>query len=345
MEKYIYPLNVKTSTSEVRLLMEINKIRPTNLQTEAKKAYEKDLLYYKDKYASFVTRACPACMLPSNDIYIIKDEFQYSRCRGCACIYMNPGPTTEIVEEFYSQSQNYKFWAEKMYPQSRLERLETIHQDRAKWVLSFLKAHSLPDRTIKILELGAGTGDTLNVISNSNELQTSCFAFEPNPSMKPLLANNNIQMLTPKDLVDAKFVNYFDVVICFEVLEHILEPQIFLGNVNRNLQDFGYFFATTPNAQSLEVQILREKSTTIDIEHISVLAPASIYALAQKEGFQVLINETSGVFDLELIRKGGGDIFLELEDSKLKDSKVQEFISASGFSSHQKVIMKKCRTI
>ena len=195
------------------------------------------------------------------------------------------------------------------------------------------------------MELGAGTGDTLNVISNSNELQTSCFAFEPNPSMKPLLASNNIQMLTPKDLVDAKFVNYFDVVICFEVLEHILEPQIFLGNVNRNLQDFGYFFATTPNAQSLEVQILREKSTTIDIEHISVLAPASIYALAQKSGFQVLINETSGVFDLELIRKGGGDIFLELEDSKLKDSKVQEFISASGFSSHQKVIMKKCRTI
>jgi hypothetical protein len=107
--------------------MKINKIRPTALEMAAKEAYEKDVRYYKNKLASFTTRACPACLLPSNDIYFIKDEFQYSRCMGCACIYMNPGPTPEIIEEFYSQSENYKFWAEKMYPQSRLGRLETIH--------------------------------------------------------------------------------------------------------------------------------------------------------------------------------------------------------------------------
>jgi 2-polyprenyl-3-methyl-5-hydroxy-6-metoxy-1,4-benzoquinol methylase len=321
--------------------MEINKIRPTDLAMGAKEAYGKDLQFYKKKLASFITRTCPACLLPSSGIYFIKDEFQYSRCRGCACIYMNPGPTTEIIEEFYSQSENYKFWAEKMYPQSRLGRLETIHQDRAKWVLSFLKAHHSPDRSIKILELGAGTGDTLSVILNSDELQTSCFAVEPNPSMKPLLASNDIQMLTSKDLMDTNFKNYFDVVICFEVLEHILEPQIFLEKINCNLQDFGYFFATTPNAQSFEVQLLREKSTTIDIEHISVLAPSSLQALAQKCGFQILMNETPGVFDLELIRNDGAEIFLKSENFQLKDSEIQEFISASGFSSHQRVIMQK----
>ncbi len=321
--------------------MKINQIRPENLDLLAAKAYTKDLEFYLSNKDKFVHRLCPGCKLKSNSTFFVKDEFEYTRCQGCQCIFMNPGPTEELVDQLYKQSETYKFWSERTYPISREERMGTIHKERAEWVLDYMNAKFPKQETFRILELGAGTGDTLVSIVNTSTKRTDIYATEPNPSMTSHLKLNKIKVLTKEQLTSTEFVGKFDAVMCFEVLEHLLNPSKILFQVYENLKSEGLFFASTPNAQSLEVQLLREESTTIDIEHISVLAPSSVHALSNMTRFGVVEITTPGKFDLELLSRAGVSCSLARENQKMANQEMQEFVHNSGFASHMKIILAK----
>jgi 2-polyprenyl-3-methyl-5-hydroxy-6-metoxy-1,4-benzoquinol methylase len=222
-----------------------------------------------------------------------------------------------------------------------MERLRTIHKERSDWVLNFLLKNLKGSKSLKILELGAGTGDTLISILSSDAVKVSVFATEPNPSMKPHLQANEIEVLEPLQLESNDFIEKFDAVICFEVLEHLLNPSDTFKLVRSILKKNGYFFASTPNAQSLEVQILREQSTTLDIEHISLLTPASVHALASSNSFKVLEITTPGSLDLELIRRGFADCSVTRDGKMLSSIEMQDFVKEHGFASHMKSVLLK----
>jgi hypothetical protein len=105
------------------------------------------------------------------------------------------------------------------------------------------------------------------------------------------------------------------------------------------LGENGLIVISTPNAHSLEVQLLRDGSTTIDVEHISVLTPAAVHSLAIRHGFEVQQILTPGSFDLELIQAAG--IEVDVTDGSDTEIEMQELISNFGFSSHMKIIMSK----
>ncbi len=321
--------------------MKINQIRPEELDQKAAEAYSKDLNYYMKNKEHFEDRFCPACGLESYEMYFSKDTFRYSKCISCACIFMNPGPTRELVDELYKTSANYKFWSEYMYPISKDERLKTIHRDRANWIASFINRRRISDQHIRVLEIGAGTGDTLSTLKVQMDFDLETFAVEPNPSMIPHLESNKIEILTLGNLESEKYIGYFDLIICFEVLEHLLEPSSLLNSLRVILKEEGLFLGSTPNGQSLEVQILKQLSTTIDIEHISVLSPAGLHSLARKCNYCVLEISTPGSFDVELLDKQNNKISLSVSGEQLSTESIQKIIKDSGFSSHMKFALSK----
>ena len=251
---------------------------------------------------------------------------------------MNPGPTEQIVQEFYRHSANYKFWSEEIYPKTRESRRATLHQDRAKFILEASLKYSKNTIPQKILEIGAGTGDTLSVFMELADGNVEGYAIEPNLSMKESLLENKINVM--EDISQLGGLK-FNIIMAFEVLEHFLNPDDFFTFYSHLLADDGLIILSTPNAHSLEVQILKEESSTIDIEHISLLTPAALHSLANRHGLNVEAIATPGNFDIELINSGLKDIEIKSETIVKSQNETQEIISEFGFSSHMKIVLSK----
>ena len=144
--------------------MKIENIRPKTQSERQQQAYLRDVSSYKKVLQKFKVRNCPGCLSENNEFFSNHLSFSFSKCNACFTIYMNPGPTEEMVEEFYKNSSNYEFWATDIYPNTRESRRATIHRDRAKFVLETNQKFKRIKNIKKVLEIGAGTGDTLSVL-------------------------------------------------------------------------------------------------------------------------------------------------------------------------------------
>ena len=318
--------------------MKIEDIRPKTQPERQQQAYLRDVGSYEKMLQKFRVRNCPGCHSSNNEFFANHLSFSFSKCYACFTVFMNPGPTEEMVEEFYENSSNYEFWATDIYPSTRESRRATIHRDRAVFVLEANQKFKKAMKIKKVLEIGAGTGDTLSVLKELTLDEPGAYAVEPNLSMQNALRDNGVNVVSSyTEIIGMEF----DVIMAFEVLEHFLLPDKFFAKYGSLVAQEGLIIISTPNSHSLEVQLLKNKSTTIDIEHISVLTPAAIHSLANRHGFKVEMISTPGNFDLELLNTESVDINIKVSTSRLAKSETQELISKFGFSSHMKIALSK----
>lgn len=318
--------------------MKIDEIRPREHSEQQRRAYLQDVDTYTAIQHLFTARDCPGCLSSNSDFFSKHHSFSFSQCNSCFTIFMNPAPTQDMVDNFYRNSSNYEYWSKEIYPNTRKSRRLTIHRDRADFVLDINQKFRGSTQIRKVLEIGAGTGDSLSVLKQLyfNEIET--YAVEPNLSMLESLQANGIEVLS--DVSDIKDIK-FDIILGFEVLEHFLKPDDFFLMCKSILTDEGLIIISTPNAHSFEVQLLRDKSSTLDIEHISVLTPTAMHCLATRHGFKVEQISTPGNFDLELIETGSIQVKIEDGAKVLTREEIQALVSRFGFSSHMKIALSR----
>jgi 2-polyprenyl-3-methyl-5-hydroxy-6-metoxy-1,4-benzoquinol methylase len=253
---------------------------------------------------------------------------------------MNPGPTDDHVADLYENSEIYKFWAEFMYPQSRDSRLATLHKSRVEWLSNAIDEFLPPKSKYRILEVGAGTGDTLFKLNSLNRSDLNTFAVEWNPDMKESLDKNGVEFLGRTIEEIRQDSQKFDVIVLFEVIEHLLDPNLFLESATKLLDKHGLIMFTTPNAQSLEVQWMKNRTMTIDIEHISLLTPAAVTHLAYRNSLIVKKIETSGKLDREIMENAGLELRVFFDKNESTKESIQEIIASGGFSSNMQVVLQ-----
>lgn len=115
----------------------------------------------------------------------------------------------------------------------------------------------LPEHASRVLEVGCGTGATLRWLKESGRCQTTVgmelfesAAVLARPHVDEVVVGNAEQLLET-----AFAPASFDLVLCLDVLEHMVEPWAFVAKVDRLLKPGGVLICSIPNVRHLAVLI------------------------------------------------------------------------------------------
>ena len=316
--------------------MNLNDIRPKELLVKQKEALAQDIDWLMSRKADFLPVSCPACGSIKSREAFSKYGTNYFHCLKCKTIYMNPRPSPDILREYYKQSKNNIYWAEYIFPATEEKRYEEIFIPRVK---RLIELHT----TGTLVDIGAGFGTFCRAASDSFD---KVIAIEPSPKAAETCRKHGLETIeSPLEQIDT--LHSVDVVTSFEVIEHIFSPIIFLQKIHSFLKKDGILMLTCPNGLSFEIAQLKEKSTAIDIEHLNLFNPNSIYLLLKKVGFDIISITTPGKLDAELVREAalhgyvGTMGIMLVENWDRIGSQFQQYLVDTLQASHMQVIGRR----
>ena len=96
-------------------LLNINEIRPDVVMVDQKKKMQQDIDrigadVYEKEYVN-----CPACDKNNYSFLYEKYNTNHVLCNHCGTQYVNPRLSESSLKRFYIESDNYEYWAEKVY--------------------------------------------------------------------------------------------------------------------------------------------------------------------------------------------------------------------------------------
>lgn len=86
--------------------------------------------------------------------------------------------------------------------------------------------------------------------------------------------------------------SYFDVVVAFDIIEHMITPTQFIKNVYNKLASGGILVLITPNINSIMAKIFREKWYAVVPSHLYYFSPKTITKLLEKNNFTIIKTKT-----------------------------------------------------
>ncbi len=300
-------------------------IRPTKFDEEHQKILLEDINMLLSRQNEFVECACPACNMDDSEFQFSKREFSYVQCKNCQTMYISPRPSKDVLRWFYRNSKNYEFWDNVVFPATEESRHKNIILPRVNKTIEICKKYNT--NTDSLLEIGAGFGTYCAEIQSRNIFRR-VVAVEPTPNLASTCRKRNIETIElPIEEIEISSDSMFDVIVNFEVIEHIFSPREFLSHVHRMLNQDGLLILSCPNGKGFDVNTLKVKSDTVDHEHLNYFNPYSIGILLRSCGFRPLEVFTPGRLDTELVRKKivSGEFNLENDESFLRHVLVDEW--------------------
>lgn len=330
--------------------MRVNDIRPTELRALQEQAYARDLERLRKRLAEFVPVACPACGTDRSQPAFEKYGFSFRRCQECRTLYMSPRPTPEVMASYYGNSDNYRFWAEHIFPASETNRREKIHRPMLDYMVAACERYGVARELL--VEVGPGFG-TFAALAQESGSFASVLAIERTAEMAKACRDRGVEVIERaiEELQPAQVRNA-DVVVSFEVIEHLFNPAAFLRSVAGLLRRDGLLALTCPNGEGFDTAILGALSGQVDSEHVNLFNPMSLAGLLERSGFDVLEKDTPGRLDAELVRDAvlagnldlSGNPFLQrvlIAEWERLGAVFQAFLVANGLSGHLRILARK----
>ena len=161
--------------------------------------------------------------------------------------------------------------------------IEKAKARRFNEVIKFLSGKSIN----KALDIGCGAESPLLNLNNINEKVVM--------DLSKKIDNRNVRYIQ-KDVSNGILEKNFDVIMAFELIEHLLDTDKFLKDCYNSLNEKGYLILSTPNLISFKVILnlfLNKQPLLItyyndDIGHVRHYTPNALKEQLKKHSFNVI---------------------------------------------------------
>lgn len=215
--------------------------------------------------------------------------FELFRCRSCQTEFITPPVNLADYYEsgyFTDFQDNGNFWF-SIKQKIIINKYQSSKNIISKKIFNFLGKFisALPSGKGKILDFGCSCGDILYLLKKSGfdvyGMDISKIAVEKCHDH----GLNNVSLGVEKDL-DIYPDNFFDSIRASHVIEHMVDPKIFIELANKKLKKGGELVMQTPNIRSLGILFGKHTKYYYDIpRHIILFSDNSITYLLNKNGF------------------------------------------------------------
>jgi SAM-dependent methyltransferase len=317
------------------------------LMEEQVRRYAADVAWLLERRGRFVEVPCPVCGASAHSVAWRKYDLDYLDCSSCRTVYMSPRPEPALLAEFYTNSTNYEYWNEVIFPASEDARREKLFKPRAERVAEIVARHGT--RAGTIVDVGAGFGTFCEEIIKLGVFER-VIALEPEPHLAASCRAKGLEVIEAP--VEAVELDRVDVVTSFEVIEHLFSPRDFVTRCADVVSPAGLFVVTCPNVRGFDIAVMREAANAVDTEHLNYMHPGSLGLLLKQTGFEVLESSTPGRLDAELVRNKviegkfslEGQPFLQqvlIDEWETVGDRFQDFLAEAGLSSNMWLVGRR----
>ncbi len=262
---------------------------------------------------TFSERDCPICgSTQKRAEESFRGTFGVDLCLACNTPYVNPVPGEEALADYYRSAESVRM-INRLLKKRSGQKNHFIADERMKVVLGL--AGKKARGRLNILEIGCNQGAFLSRLRlglkescpglefelTGIDIDAEAVAMGDDPGVT--LLHESAGSLGEKE----KWQDYFDLVLCFELIEHLPDPAVFMQDACRVMRAAGKMVITTPNYEGLEIKAAgynhyRLLSHTIFPPfHLNSFSTANMTHFALRNGFNVERIETPGKLDVDLV--------------------------------------------
>ena len=243
-------------------------------------------------------------------------HYQIVKCKTCNLVRSDPIVDPKLIDNLYEESGcTYTFEKEN----------EPLTKTYERYLKNIINSYDVKKNSY--LDIGCSNGFMIEKaiemgFSNVRGVEPSLDAIEH--------AFHRIkERIIPGMFDSSKFKNEtFDLISFFQTFDHVIEPNVFLQDVRKILNEKGFVIAINHNIDSISYKFLKEKSPIIDIGHAYLYDLTTIREIFEKNKFKVL-----KVFPIQNIVTFSRLLELTPINEKLKNflSKIQNRIGIENF--------------
>ena len=229
---------------------------------------------------------CPLCRSVARPLAEhLAEGFKLRKCVSCGLAFHTEFSNEQGLRDYYTQ----------YYGEDNLA-FSPITEARFQSLVSTFEPYRATNR---ILDVGCGSGHFLKVAiamgwsAYGTEIASGAF-----DQLERLGINSFCGRLESANYAD----EFFDVVYCSEVIEHLIDPGSLLREIARVVKPGGLLYLTTPNFNSLSRRLLASKWRVFSKEHICYFTPGSLARALGEAGFRNVAAYTRNIDPNEIRR-------------------------------------------
>ncbi|MGF7182409.1 class I SAM-dependent methyltransferase [Tunturiibacter psychrotolerans] len=228
---------------------------------------------------------CPICGVADADLWAQgpdrlhgrTEEYTLLRCSACSLVWLSSPPRPEEMHLHYTEAYHKLISGagDNSVKRWKGRKADLVQQKRSG----------------ALLDLGCSSGSFLESMRSES---WKLYGIEMSPECaKAAEARCGAQVFVG-NILDAPFPpESFDVITCFDVLEHLFEPRQVMEKVATWLKPGGIFFVQVPNIDSAEARAFGTYWHGLELpRHLFHYSPESLRFLAESTGLQQVALES-----------------------------------------------------